>query len=205
MSDSEHWQSVYGKKGADSLSWFRSHLDRSLAFIEECELPKNARIVDVGGGASTLVDDLCEAGYSNLAVMDLADSGLALARERLGAKAEGVDWLVGDATSPLLEAASVDFWHDRAVFHFLSEPASRQAYLEQVTRCLKPGGHLMVATFALDGPDKCSGLPVQRYDAEGIVAAFGRRFEKVAEAAEIHHTPGGRPQSFVYCLCRFLA
>lgn len=204
MSSKDHWQDVYSKKNPGEVSWYRPHLERSLEFIRSCELSLDARIIDVGGGASTLVDDLLDDGYRNVAVVDLADAALAAARSRLGERAKTVDWIVGDVTSSLLPDDSVDFWHDRAVFHFLTEEDARVAYLAQVTRCVKPGGHVLVATFGLDGPQKCSGLPVARYDAEGIHAVFGNLFDKVGDAAELHETPWGSAQSFVYCFCRRL-
>jgi ubiquinone/menaquinone biosynthesis C-methylase UbiE len=202
MSRENHWQAVYSKKAPEQVSWYRPHLDRSLAFIRSCSLPPDSRIVDVGGGSSTLVDDLLVEGYGNLAVIDLADAALALARDRIGARSAGVEWIAGDVTTALLSERSVDFWHDRAVFHFLTEAPARAAYLAQVMRCVKPGGHVLVATFGLDGPDKCSGLPVARYDAKGIHTVFGEAFDKVDQATEQHETPWGGVQSFVYCFCR---
>lgn len=202
MSDTHHWERVYSTKGADQVSWYRPHLEQSLDFIRTCGLAPDARIVDVGGGASTLVDDLLDAGFGNLAVIDLAEAALTTARARLGDRATRVDWIAGDVTTTLLPPDSVDFWHDRAVFHFLTDPAARDAYLEQVLRAVKPGGHVLVATFGLDGPDRCSGLPVQRYDADGIHGVFGASFVKVGSAAEQHETPWGSTQSFVYCFCR---
>ena len=202
MEGKQHWEAVYSQKSSDKVSWYRPHLDRSLEFIQSCGMQHDARIVDVGGGASTLVDDLMVAGYTNLAVIDVAEAALEVAKDRLGERASTVDWIVGDVTADLLPARSTDFWHDRAVFHFLTEETARPAYLAQVMRCVKPGGHVLVATFGLDGPDKCSGLPVARYDAEGIHAVFGELFSKVGEAAEMHETPWGGAQSFVYCFCR---
>ncbi len=202
MQPRDHWQAVYEKKRADEVSWYRPHLDHSLAFIRSCNLPHDARIVDVGGGASTLVDDLVADGYGNVAVIDLAEPALAVARERLGPRGSSVDWIVGDATTPLCADGSVDFWHDRAVFHFLTDDAARAAYLAQVRRSVRSGGHVLVATFGLDGPDRCSGLPVARYDADGIHDVFGATFEKVGDAAELHETPWGTVQAFVYCFCR---
>lgn len=161
--------------------------------------------MDVGGGASTLVDDLLDEGYTNLAVIDLADAALQAAQSRLGERADDVDWIVGDVTAPRLEVDSVDFWHDRAVFHFLTAPDARAAYLAEVARVVKPGGYVLVATFGPDGPEKCSGLPVARYDAEGIHSAFGERFDKIGAASELHETPWGAAQSFVYCFCRHSA
>ncbi len=202
MSNKDHWQSVYERKTSDEVSWYRPHLERSLEYIRAGGLPSDARIVDVGGGASTLVDDLLSEGYHNLAVIDLADSALQVARERLGTRAAQVDWVIGDVTKPLLPDLSVDFWHDRAVFHFLTDKDAQSAYLSQVTRCVKPGGRVLVATFGLDGPEQCSGLPVARYDGGGIHAVFGDAFDKLDEATEEHETPWGSAQSFVYCLCR---
>lgn len=198
----EHWQGVYITKSAEGVSWYRPHLEQSTAFIEASGLSRQARIVDVGGGASTLVDDLLSAGYRNVAVLDLAQAALQTARTRLGPQADQVDWIVGDVTTHLLPEASVDFWHDRAVFHFLTDDALRAAYLGQVRRSVRPGGHVLVATFGLDGPDRCSGLPVARYDAPGIHAVFGDTFDKIGEASEHHETPWGSLQSFVYCFCR---
>lgn len=198
----QHWQKVYSQKAPDKVSWYRPHLDRSLAFIRSCGLEAHARIVDVGGGTSTLVDDLVSDGYFNLAVIDLAEAALAATRDRLGVQAAAVEWIVGDVTTDLLPDCSVDVWHDRAVFHFLTEEPARAAYLAQVMRCVKPGGHVLVATFGLDGPEQCSGLPVTRYDSKGIHAVFGDAFDKVGEAAEQHDTPWGGVQSFVYCFCR---
>lgn len=202
MERQAHWQAVYAQKKPDEVSWYQPHLARSLDFIRSCDLPPEARIVDVGGGASTLVDDLLDLGYRDVAVIDLAAAALDAARDRLGARAASVDWVVGDVTTPLLPAGSVDFWHDRAVFHFLVGDDARAAYLAQVAPCVKPGGHVLVATFGLDGPERCSGLPVARYDAAGIHAVFGDTFEKMGQSAEQHQTPWGSTQSFVYCFCR---
>lgn len=202
MSETQHWQAVYEKKVAEEVSWYRAHLERSLSFVRSCHLAADARIVDVGGGASTLVDDLLDQGYANLAVLDLAEAALQKTRERLAERAAGVDWIVGDATQALLPSLSVDFWHDRAVFHFLTDELDRAAYLEQATRCIKPRGYLLVATFGLNGPEQCSGLPVARYDRGNLYAQFASAFDKIGEATEVHETPWGSPQSFVYCLCQ---
>ena len=202
MGDKEHWQAVYEKKAPDKVSWYRRHLERSLEFIRSCDLETASRIVDVGGGASTLVDDLLIDGFDHVSVIDLSEAALAASKQRLGDHASKVDWIVGDVTTVLLPAGSVDMWHDRAVFHFLTEEKTRSAYLAQVMHCVKPGGHVLVATFALDGPQMCSGLPVVRYDSAGIHSMFGNAFEKVGATAEIHKTPWGGFQSFVYCCCR---
>jgi SAM-dependent methyltransferase len=158
--------------------------------------------VDVGGGASTLVDDLLDRGYTNVTVLDLSATALDVARARLGDRAKAVRWLVGDATRAALPDASVDFWHDRAVFHFLREDEARARYVATARRALKPGARIVVATFGPNGPDKCSGLDVVRYDADGIHGAFGAAFEKLSSAEETHTTPWGAAQHFVYCYCR---
>ncbi|MFZ5442601.1 MAG: class I SAM-dependent methyltransferase [Myxococcota bacterium] len=198
----EHWEGVYTRKKTDEVSWFRPHLEQSLAFIEEAALPKHAGIIDVGGGASTLVDDLLDRGYTNLAVLDLSAKALEVAQRRLGDRAARVQWLVGDVTTLELEAQRWAFWHDRAVFHFLREQAERERYVEQVRRALAPGGHIVVATFGPNGPLRCSDLDVQRYSADGVHAEFGGEFRKVGELTELHQTPSGKQQEFVYCYCR---
>jgi len=197
----EHWERVYTDKGAGEVSWFAPQLDTSLALIDGLALPKAARIVDVGGGASTLVDDLIARGYGDVTVLDLSQAALDLARGRLGDRGACVRWVQGDVTRADLGCAAFDVWHDRAVFHFLTDPADRAAYLERVCCSLRTGGHVIIGTFAPDGPARCSGLPVVRYSAETLEATFGAAFERVAEASEQHVTPWGTVQSFVYCLC----
>ena len=202
MEHQSHWESVYRRKPADGVSWYRPHLERSLAIIEAAALPKDASIVDVGGGASTLVDDLLDRGYTNVTVVDLSAHALEVARQRLGDRTALVRWIVGDATLLSLPEGSVDFWHDRAVFHFLQDDAAKRRYVDNAHRALRPGGTIVVATFGLDGPAQCSGLEVVRYDADGIHAAFGEAFERLSSAEERHLTPWGSEQQFVYCYCR---
>ena len=202
MSSQEHWEDIYRRKGADEVSWYRPHLDRSLRLIEGAGLPLAAGILDVGGGASTLVDDLVARGYGNVMVLDLSASAIAQAKERLGPRAGQVTWIVGDVLELVLPEHVVDFWHDRAVFHFLTDPAARRRYVAAAHRALKPDGHIVVATFGPSGPERCSGLPVVRYSPEGIHQEFGDRFRKVGSESEIHRTPWGSEQEFVYCYCR---
>jgi len=202
MSEQEHWDAIYAGKAADRVSWYRPHLERSLGFIEAANLAKEAAIIDVGGGSSTLVDDLLERGFSNLTVLDLSPTAIAGAKARLGARAGEVEWIVADVTRFEPPEHRFEFWHDRAVFHFLRESDSRRRYVETVRRALKPGGHVVVATFGLGGPEQCSGLEVTRYDADGLHGEFGSPFEKVASCEEIHRTPWGSEQEFVYCYCR---
>ncbi|TDR39679.1 methyltransferase family protein [Tahibacter aquaticus] len=195
---SAHWEQVYQTRASTEVSWFRPHLETSLAFIEAAAPQPGARILDVGGGASTLVDDLLARGRRHLTVLDLSAAALQTARDRLGAAAASVNWLHADARDTGIKAQSIDVWHDRAVFHFLTEAADRRAYVHEVSRVLKRGGHLVIATFAPDGPQQCSGLPVVRYDADALAAVFGDGFQLAAQAADAHTTPGGNVQSFVY-------
>ncbi len=198
----EHWNQVYDRKGPTGVSWFQPHLGLSLAIIRQLGLPKRARIIDVGGGASTLVDDLLDEGFTDVTVLDLSERALAESRARLGGRASSVHWIVGDVTTVELDAGSYELWHDRAVFHFLTEAAARAKYVHNALRALVPGGHIIVATFALEGPERCSGLEVVRYDADGLHAEFGAPFEKIRSLTESHQTPWGSEQEFVYCYCR---
>lgn len=202
MEQGEHWESIYGAKRPRDLSWYRPHLDRSLKFIDGAGLSRDAAIIDVGGGASTLVDDLLARGYLDVTLLDLSMSAIAQAQSRLGAGASRATWIVGDVTRVELAEHGYDFWHDRAVFHFLVEEDDRRRYVERVRRALKPGGHIVVATFGLEGPERCSGLPVSRYSAEGIHDQFGDQFMKIGSDEEVHQTPWGSEQEFVYCYCR---
>jgi len=201
-SDKKHWEQVYGTKAADSVSWYRPHLERSLDFLQGAGLPLTAPIIDVGGGASTFVDDLLTLGYSDVTVLDLSEAALATARARLGDRASSVRWICADVTQADLPARTYAFWHDRAVFHFLTDPAARAEYVDTVRRSVRPGGHVVVATFGPHGPEKCSGLDVLRYTPDEIHAEFGDAFNKVADAVELHNTPWGSEQEFVYCYCR---
>ena len=202
MDAREHWEGIYGRKASDQVSWYRPHLERSLAFIERAAVPPDGAIIDVGGGASTLVDDLLARGHRDLTVLDLAATAIEVARARLGARAGDVRWIVGDVTRVELPRHAYDYWHDRAVFHFLRDADERRRYVAAVRHALKPGGHVLVATFGPDGPERCSGLDVVRYSADGLHAEFGGEFLKVDGATERHTTPWGGEQEFVYCYCR---
>jgi len=202
MSRGEHWEIIHRRGRPEEVSWYRPHLERSLHFIEGAGLALDAAILDVGGGTSTLVDDLLERGFSKVSVLDISRSAIRHTRARLGTREKAVTWLVGDVTRMKLPEHQYDFWHDRAVFHFLTGDVDRQRYVAAVRRSLKPNGHIVVATFGLAGPERCSGLPVKRYSPRGIQAEFGDSFRKVGEARELHHTPSGGEQEFVYCYCR---
>jgi len=202
MDASKHWDRVYGGRAPEQMSWYRPHLEHSLSLIEQARLPADAGIIDVGGGASTLVDDLLDHGYTRITVVDISAKATAPARERLGARAASVTWLTGDITRLELPVREFDFWHDRAVFHFLREEEARVRYVAAVQRALKPGGHVAVATFGPTGPEHCSGLEVMRYSADDIHGQFGRAFRKLSSFTEVHQTPGGTEQEFVYCFCK---
>lgn len=199
MDEGLHWDRVYGTRSAEELSWFQPHAARSLAIIRRIARDKACRVVDVGGGASTLVDDLLELPDVDVTVLDISATALAVARQRLGRRAEHVQWLVGDVTEMELQGHAYDVWHDRAVFHFLTSPEQRSAYVAQVRHAVRPGGHIIVAAFAPDGPLQCSGLPVVRYSPQALHAQFGDAFELVEHAAEAHRTPAGIVQQFIYC------
>ena len=202
MADKKHWDAIYATKGPDRVSWYRPHLERSLLFLDAAKIDHGAGVVDVGGGASTFVDDLLDRGYTNVTVLDLSDAALEAAKSRLGSRASDVHWITADVTDANLPAGAFQFWHDRAVFHFLRDPGARARYVDAVRRAVAPGGHIVVATFGPHGPEKCSGLDVLRYTPEAIHAEFGADFSKIATAEEVHNTPWGSEQEFVYCYCR---
>ena len=197
-----HWDRVYTSKPAHAVSWYQEHAEQSLRLIRDTGTGTGARVIDVGGGASTLVDDLLDAGYNGITVLDLSAAALAAARARLGPLATRVAWLEADITKVELPASAYDVWHDRAVFHFLIDAEQRAAYVRAVLRATKPGGHVIVATFAEDGPTQCSGLPTRRYSAGELHAEFGQPFELLKHEREVHQTPSGTLQKFVYCYCR---
>lgn len=201
-SAKEHWDRVYERKGPERVSWFQPSLRLSLRLIEEIGLPTSARIIDVGGGASTLVDDLLARGFRHLTVLDLSGKALEEARRRLGPRADEVTWIEGDILEAELPTAGYDLWHDRAVFHFLTDAEARRRYVAQAHRALAPGGHIIMATFGPEGPEQCSGLDVVRYDAEGLTGEFGAPFQKIRCLEEAHTTPWGAEQEFLYCYCR---
>ena len=182
------------------MSWYQPDPAMSLALIDRLRVPKGAPIIDIGGGASLLVDRLLARGHTDLTVLDVSSTALEIARRRLGDPTP-VRWLHEDILTWQPDRRYA-LWHDRAVFHFLTDPADRHAYVERVMRSVRPGGHVIVATFAEDGPEKCSGLPVMRYQPETLHAEFGDAFLLVEHEKEAHHTPSGTVQQFVYCYCR---
>jgi ubiquinone/menaquinone biosynthesis C-methylase UbiE len=202
MLNKEHWEKVYTTKAPDNVSWFQPHAQTSMRLIHDTGLGRDAAIIDVGGGASTLVDDLLEGGFHTLTVLDLSAAALDETQRRLGPKGGSVRWMVADITQAVFAPHSFDIWHDRAVFHFLTTDEDRKAYVKQVLRALKPGGHVIMATFGTHGPTQCSGLPVMRYAPEELHSEFGEAFTLLSHEEQLHHTPFGTDQQFIYCMCR---
>lgn len=203
MDRKAHWENVYATKQANTVSWYQTHAQLSLELIESTAPGRSSAIVDVGGGASVLVDDLLAAGYANLTVLDISGTALDQARIRLGVQSTSVSWLEADVLSAALPRAAFDVWHDRAVFHFLTDAGDRRRYVDQVKRALKPGGAVVIGTFAEDGPTKCSGLDVARYSAAQLYAELGREFVPVSSRRHEHLTPSGAMQAFTFCVGRF--
>lgn len=197
-----YWEQIYQNRPAEQASWFQPEPTLSLALIGQCHLAPEDSIIDVGGGASRLVDHLVEAGHRSITVLDIAGPALAQARARLGEKAEQIDWLEADATDFQLPH-QVHLWHDRAVFHFLIQAEDRHRYLANVKRTLLPGGHLIIAAFAPEGPKQCSGLDIVQYDSRKISVELGHAFELQQTRQETHRTPDGAEQLFNYFLFRF--
>ncbi|MFN4276187.1 MAG: methyltransferase [Ferrovibrio sp.] len=206
-SRQQHWQEVYTTKGEDEVSWFQDRPQTSLDLIAQTGLTAKASLIDIGGGASRLVDALLDLGWRDVAVLDIAAAALAKARERLGPRGVGadwgVDWIVADVTS-WRPQRRYDLWHDRAVFHFLTDAEDRAAYRAALRAAVPPGGHVVIGSFAPDGPERCSGLPVQRYSPESLQAELGPDFVLQQALQEGHHTPAGRLQHFQFSRFRRL-
>jgi len=202
MQTAEHWENVYRSKNFDVVSWYAPQLGESLRLIGQLTPDKTAAIVDIGGGESTLVDDLLHCNYLDVSVLDISATAVEFTRQRLGAKAKDVSWHVGNVTQYDFGSKQFDLWHDRAVFHFLTEPTARRAYVELVRRSVKPGGHVLMATFGPNGPLKCSDLDVVRYDDQSLHHEFGEGFQMLGSKLTEHNTPMGIRQQFLYCWCR---
>ena len=196
-----HWEKVYTTKTETEVSWYQPHSLRSLELISTAALDPAAAIVDIGGGASRLVDDLLARGYSDLTVLDVSDAALAKSRLRLGSEAGKVAWVAADITA-WHPSRTYDVWHDRAVFHFLTTPESQAVYLAALRAGTAAGWIVIMATFALDGPESCSGLPVQRYSPQMLAARLGPAFSLTRQAEETHETPWGSQQKFSYAVFR---
>lgn len=202
MNTHQHWETVYHTKDSAQVSWYTPHLETSLQLIQGLAPSTQASILDVGSGASTLPDDLLAAGYQNLSMLDISEQALEIAQIRLGAQAAQVQWLVGDVLELEFAPQSLDVWHDRAVFHFLTEKSQRERYVQQVLHAVKPKGHVIMATFGTEGPKQCSGLDVMRYDSHSLHHEFGATFRLLDSLTVNHQTPSGMTQQFLYCYCR---
>jgi SAM-dependent methyltransferase len=196
-----HWNNIYSTKPVDGVSWYQQKPEKSLQIIETFMPPTtHPTMIDVGGGASTLVDYLLADGYDSLVILDIAEPAIAKARERLGDAAQKVSWMVADITNTEMPANRYDLWHDRAVFHFLITPEEQAKYVKLVNKTLKVGGILVMSTFAPDGPEKCSNLTVRRYDCDGLWQILGKQFRLILSDKETHQTPFHTEQAFSYCV-----
>ena len=203
MDSKTHWEHIYGTKSPDQVSWFEPDAALSLALIHRIAPTRAEAIIDVGAGAAVLVDGLLSSGYRQITVLDLSAAALAHAQRRLGDSARSVHWQEADVLDAALPARAFDVWHDRAVFHFLTRAVDRRRYVAQVRRSLRPGGTTVIATFASDGPSRCSGLDVIRYSPTSLHAELGDDFRLLSGQRHTHITPWGAEQSFTYCLCRY--
>lgn len=196
-----HWNSIYSARAPDELGWYQAHPETSLHLIAASGAGKDDALIDIGGGASLLVDKLVEAEYARVTVLDLSAAAIAAAQNRLGEKSQRVHWLTRDVRA-FVAPEQYTVWHDRAVFHFFTEVGDRQAYLDAALAALAPDGQMIISTFAPDGPEKCSNLPVVRYDAVSLTKEVGEQFELLDTGNETHTTPGGAKQRFVWCRFR---
>jgi SAM-dependent methyltransferase len=192
-----HWRNIYQEKSPLDVSWYQKEPTLSLELIRSTQVSSYEAIIDVGGGASVLVDRLCKEGFTNLAVLDISENALASAKKRLGDPGKSIDWIEADITQ--FDAPhQFSLWHDRAVFHFLTDQFDRKSYVKTLKHALRSGGHLIIATFAIGGPEKCSGLEIVQYDSEKLIAELGEDFEWVEERNEVHITPANKEQKFTY-------
>ena len=194
-----HWESIYKIRGGESGSWFQSIPGPSLELIRALDLPADAKIIDVGGGDSMLVDHLLGMGFKDLSVLDISEHALERARMRVGGRASEVSWIASDITT-FRPKGKVDVWHDRATFHFLTHDQDVSRYLDVLQQSMNPGGYVILGTFSKDGPDRCSGLPVRQYTADDLKELVGPSFREIRCFQIDHQTPGGTIQNFLFCL-----
>jgi trans-aconitate methyltransferase len=200
MDRADYWNNAYQAKSDEQLSWYQPQSTLSLQFIDQLKLPQNAAIIDIGGGGpSALASELLDHGFADLSILDVSNDALERCRQRLGKRAEQVTWFQTDITR-FVPTQQYDLWHDRAVFHFLTEPADQIAYVAAMKQGIKPAGYAIIATFAPDGPAQCSGLDVMRWSSEALAHAVGDTFVPIASVHENHQTPWGKPQAFTFCL-----
>ena len=193
----KHWGDVYQEKSPSELSWYQKEPKLSLELIRCTNVASNDAIIDVGGGASVLVDYLSKESFTNLTVLDISENAIAMAKKRLGDTAKSIEWIVSDITQ-FDTSQKFSLWHDRALFHFLTEPSDREIYVNALIKTIKTEGHLIIATFATGGPEKCSGLEIVQYDSEKMIAELGDNFSLVEERKEIHITPANKEQEFIF-------
>lgn len=193
----EHWEKIYKDKPPCHVSWFQEKPALSLKFIKHANLKKSDAIIDIGGGASSLIDHLIENGYKNLSVLDISENALNHAKERLGKDSLAVKWFIEDITS-FVPTQQFSVWHDRAVFHFLTDANDRKLYLDTLKHCLIPKGYLILAAFVIDAQTQCSGLDIIQYDQEKLQKELGNQFKFIEKENETHMTPGNTEQHFCY-------
>lgn len=205
MDRQSHWQSIFQTRKSSEVSWYQPHLRASLDLIAQLALPPTANILDVGAGDSTLVDDLLACGFSRISLLDISPTALKRVRARLGSESDKITWIEADITQVRLPQNTFDLWHDRALFHFLTQDEDRRRYVELAHNTVKRGGDMIIATFAQDGPVRCSGLDTLRYNPESLCHELGADFTLVRSLSETHHMPSGNEQSFSYCLFKKIA
>ena len=201
MSKRDHWETIYSHKVETDLSWHQDDPSVSLELMQEAGLTPETSVIDIGAGTSRVVDRLLSLGLRDISVLDLSAHALEKVRYRLGDRGKTVSWIAADVTA-WQSSRVYDIWHDRAVFHFLVDPVDRASYVERLSSSLTLGSHAVIATFAPDGPEKCSGLDVKRYSPDLLSKTLGNTFDLVAHRFHLHRTPAGRPQSFQYSLFR---
>ncbi|MCC5816155.1 MAG: class I SAM-dependent methyltransferase [Leptospira sp.] len=197
-SRKSHWENVYNSKKLEEVSWFQPKPETTLSFLSTYKVPLSARIIDIGGGDSYLVDHLLDLGYTNVSVLDISEKALERVKARLAERAKLVQWIVSDAAK-FVPDVEYDFWHDRAAFHFLTDPSDIAHYVESAKKGIRKGGNLVVGTFSDKGPLKCSGLEIRQYTKDSMVATFGEDFNLLDSNVLDHKTPGGNVQNFIFC------
>ena len=197
----KHWGDVYQEKSSSDLSWYQKEPKLSLELIRSTNVANKDAIIDVGGGTSVLVDYLVKECFTNLTVLDISENAIARAKKRLGDSAKSIEWIVSDITQ-FDAPQKFSLWHDRALFHFLTDQSDREIYVKTLKNALKPEGHLIIATFAIGGPEKCSGLEIVQYDTEKMIAELGDNFKLIEERKEVHITPANKEQKFNFFLFR---
>lgn len=204
MDRKKHWEEIYQSKNIEEVSWFQASPTTSLQFVNEFNLPLSARIIDVGGGDSFMVDELLKMGYRNITVLDISETAIRKAQDRLGEKAKSVKWIVADAAGFQPEE-TYDFWHDRAAFHFLTDKQEISNYVDTISSYVKPGGYLVLGTFSEQGPTKCSGIEIKQYSESTMISLLRNFFNKIKCITVDHRTPSNTLQNFIFCSFRRLA